>query len=500
MSADTSFTPHEIAVSAFEAATRQLEDARSRLPALQEAHTAAVAERARTQAAVAALSADERQASEASTTHRTDNRIDHLVRVRVLLEHAVGDDVAAVEAGRTAKDALTQCEAEIVSSNDSVSRALACVALNSGAFEVETRADVDAIVAAVFSMIARYQAIELRTAEDNLSALVAGMPARDGSCAAGFLAEALMRAGGAFGGNEHQLRWPFDPHEAHETLADPLDAVSDIFANVISSFRAGRAQPDAANHILRRVSSWASARNKVEAAECEKRVGTAEGQARQAELDRFYAERRAKHDQAAAAAKGRPYSTSANGALTFLGEVATAVKRALSPQEVAERRFAPDRRPGEGGRPAANRADGEYDPTLDPSSAQFGQTAEPASSPTVPSARVPGVHVHQLSPPPRVTIEGPTTFRAPHHETPNATIVGRGSSGTAPQAPTAVRPGYIKSSFDGKVLPTREALGDGDGEFIISDGMPSTEGPRLPDGSIERVAATSTRRPKGWRQ
>ncbi len=496
MSTTDAFTPHDLAVSAYDAGGRQLADARSRLPALEQVYAAAAARARATEIAMAALEREEKEAAEASTADRTDERIDHLVRVRIKLEHAVNDHVATLEAERDAFVAVTELEADIASLTESVNRARARVGVTSGQCDATIRTHVHSLASHVLGMLDDLGVIRDATAEDNVAAEQAGLPRRDGTHAAACLAEYLLGVGAAWGGNPHELRWALDVHGASETLADPFEAVANVFQNVVTAIRMGRAKPsDAPQHMLHQIADWAGARNKVEAEQREKARGTAEGQARQAELDARHAERLAKQRAAIAEAKGRPYSTSSNGARSFLGNAVRAAKRALSPQEMADRRWSKDRRPGVDGRPEANMPDGTYDPSFPPydSANPVAHDAPPAAEPA-PSAHKPP---HYETPGAVIVDQsGPRSQALPHHETPHANVID--SSGPSPRpAPTSVRPGHVKSWVDGRTLPTRESLGDRGGEFIIADGAPSLEGPRGPDGAIERVAASrSTPRKK----
>jgi hypothetical protein len=457
-------------------------------------HAQTTASRLEAESALAALQAEREMALSASSADRASDTKAHAVAILdVRIEHAVRDARATVEADELAAERELVCQKNVAEAEAALAQAEGRAMRRDGDFEELARAAAKELVESVqrfrYALKIHREALML----DAESAKAVGEAPRDGVAATGFLMGELLAAGGKLQSqNSHnELRWCLDnsgPDVAH----GDLDTCStDLFPMLVQALSVGERMPHVSQvNVEQVIAAWKSSMNIAEASDKLRRFHEAEGHARVARETQHRNERIAALKEQELQPGDVEFETQ-SGAKGIRRAVRNLVA-ALSPQQVAERRFAKDRRPGVDGRPAANTPLGEYNPRLDPSAPEFGQTAESAAE-VAPQTPLP-YGTTRLTQSPRVTWSGPTSVPAPHHETPSATIVG--SSGiTTRLTPTATRSGYVRSPIDGRERPTREALGDRDGEFVISEALPSTEGLMGPHG-LERVAANRVIRPR----
>ncbi len=442
-----------------------------------------------------ALCERRREALIASAADRTNRARGEAVKdIDLQIEHTTNDLRAAAAGDDQAASECARCEATLAEAETEFERAQTSALRRDGSIESEHEYNARRIVEAVETLLDVVRQQTETLAADAALATACGERPRDGTALVGMLIEKLIDAGGRWGGGGvdvalSHLKTALDPINPALDRDGLQDRVRKIVPLILDCLAYGEKHPDAdPTNAIEFAAAWSLSFHRAEAIDTLRIFREAQGRERVAREAQDSNDRVARA-KAKALQPGDLETETQSGVRGIIKRAVATAKRALSPQEVANIRYAEDRRPGFGGRPPPNTPNGEYVAALDPESPDYVPPGEPAPVVAPPTPLPYGTM--RLTPSPRVTLSGPTSMRPPRHETPSATIVGSsGPSRTHEGAAPKPTPSPMALMFP--PLP---------GETILADGMPSTEGPRLPDGSIERVAATSsTRRPKGWRQ
>jgi hypothetical protein len=190
---------------------------------------------------------------------------------------------------QSAKSATGKALEEQRAAVDAAERAVEAQALKeqitSDDYETATRDDVLGIVASIVDVRTRLLKIRERTESHNAKVARfhaaggrADLAPRDGTCAGGFFAQALLTIGAHFAGQKYSdLRHPFDLNAPGHQLAAPLVAVESLVRTVIAGLQTAEIDraagfPDRHVDVLEHVARvWPGARSLLDEADASAR-------------------------------------------------------------------------------------------------------------------------------------------------------------------------------------------------------------------------------------